>query len=1123
MTPLAPAVSGWHFDLVGWPIWLVIPLGGLAFWGIRRLASREVAQLPERTRKGLMALRGTTALLVIIFLVEPTCTRRKTDVDLPKVTVLLDTSGSMATRDTAMSARLRLDEATTLGLVAPKLRDTTMMSARKDVAGLFTDIPAVANALSDLARTAPDESVEKRRRRAAEAAAEHARTLRKMEPAVAGLSDVARKVGEVALVMEQAGQRLLRGASAPASGVDPLPAPASLMRSLETLQHERREFLRTFRDAQEAADAALVAGAEEGSELLKGLAQLDGMTRFERARRLVKGTIAPVFKGRAKLEYVALTHDLAPVDVTRADDALPMGPTDFEDPLRELARDTADDYLGAVLVVSDGRQTAGSDPVPAVRALGARGAGLGAVMVGNPDEPRDAVVGEIIGSSEVFCGETVRLDVRFRITGFPGRKWDLILSRQGKEIERRPTEGTGQWQQERFEFPSETPGLMQVQARLERSSDPDALEAEAEAKTEGAVGTGGILREYWTGIPGITIAELVGERRFRGKPSGSEVLAKFQAPADWAEDYGSRLRGWVVPPQTGSYTFWLCSDDCSQLWLGTDDAPEGRTLVANVDSWTAPGEWSKFPTQKSKPVSLRGGRAYYIEALHKEGTGGDHVAVGWQMPDSSIERPIPGSRLIPWQASVARKLAEGKGAVAGAVADAEASTDNNQSQIVIAVNEDPLKVLLVDNHPRWESRYLMTLFERDRRIELVRRFRAVRLPRGEREVLPPTQEELDRYDLLVLGDIKSDEISPEDQERVASFVAKRGGFLVLLAGPRGLPGDYSLGGIANVLPVKNAPPAVAAGGNGADAPAPRRTALALARAGHDSPITAVLEDPKLNLKLWPALPPLHWIARGVGPKVGAQVLLESADDRRTPVVATARFGAGRVLYVGTDETWRWRDRLGDRVHQTFWLQALRWGLGARLRGKDARLQVSLDRTLMTPGDVAEVRARGCLADGTPVAEATTLRIERLDDDGAPVDGTARSLEMALVADSAEIWRQAVQGLDEGNWRLTVTSSHPGLAGLEEVRELTVRKDQGSEGVDLAADLASLGRIAEAGGHRMAGFLEAEQLARDIARDLEPRRRPAVVTRSLWDNYLALASVLGLLLAEWFIRKRHGLP
>ncbi|MCX7806372.1 MAG: DUF1080 domain-containing protein, partial [Planctomycetota bacterium] len=47
-----------------------------------------------------------------------------------------------------------------------------------------------------------------------------------------------------------------------------------------------------------------------------------------------------------------------------------------------------------------------------------------------------------------------------------------------------------------------------------------------------------------------------------------------------------------------------------------------------------------------KPVRLEGGKAYYIEALHKEGGGDDHPAVGWRLPDGKDERPIPLSRLM---------------------------------------------------------------------------------------------------------------------------------------------------------------------------------------------------------------------------------------------------------------------------------------------------------------------------------------------------------------------------------------------------------------------------------------------------------------------------------------------
>ena len=57
-------------------------------------------------------------------------------------------------------------------------------------------------------------------------------------------------------------------------------------------------------------------------------------------------------------------------------------------------------------------------------------------------------------------------------------------------------------------------------------------------------------------------------------------------PVDWAEQYGARISGYLHPPGTGSYTFWISSDDGSQLWLSTDDDPANLSLVAYEDSWS---------------------------------------------------------------------------------------------------------------------------------------------------------------------------------------------------------------------------------------------------------------------------------------------------------------------------------------------------------------------------------------------------------------------------------------------------------------------------------------------------------------------------------------------------------
>jgi hypothetical protein len=85
----------------------------------------------------------------------------------------------------------------------------------------------------------------------------------------------------------------------------------------------------------------------------------------------------------------------------------------------------------------------------------------------------------------------------------------------------------------------------------------------------------------------------------------------------------------VVHGQDGratDYTFWVSGDDETQLYLSTDEDPGSKQMIASVPGWTNSREWTKYPEQKSKPQSLAKGKIYYIEALMKEGTGGDNVA-----------------------------------------------------------------------------------------------------------------------------------------------------------------------------------------------------------------------------------------------------------------------------------------------------------------------------------------------------------------------------------------------------------------------------------------------------------------------------------------------------------------
>lgn len=160
--------------------------------------------------------------------------------------------------------------------------------------------------------------------------------------------------------------------------------------------------------------------------------------------------------------------------------------------------------------------------------------------------------------------------------------------------------------------------------------------------------TGSILRECWNDISGITISTLTDNTNFPSNPTEKTYLTDyFEAPTNWNDNYGTRIRGFVHPPETGNYIFWIAGDDHCELWLSTDDKQANKQVIAWHEGYTASRAWTTYTTQQSGAIHLEAGKRYYIEALHKEGTSNDNLAVGWQLPGSTYERPIPASRLSP--------------------------------------------------------------------------------------------------------------------------------------------------------------------------------------------------------------------------------------------------------------------------------------------------------------------------------------------------------------------------------------------------------------------------------------------------------------------------------------------
>ena len=156
---------------------------------------------------------------------------------------------------------------------------------------------------------------------------------------------------------------------------------------------------------------------------------------------------------------------------------------------------------------------------------------------------------------------------------------------------------------------------------------------------------GSLLLDTWNNLTGTTIADLTRSSRYTGAPDSSEFIDSAATPSNRADNFGARMSGYLIPAVTGSYTFHVAGDDCSQLWLSTSASQFSKQKIAWADSATNVTEWTKYPTQTSAAITLQAGQKYFIEALMKESTGSDHMEISWTTPGSTTMAIIPGSAL----------------------------------------------------------------------------------------------------------------------------------------------------------------------------------------------------------------------------------------------------------------------------------------------------------------------------------------------------------------------------------------------------------------------------------------------------------------------------------------------
>ncbi len=452
----------------------------------------------------------------------------------------------------------------------------------------------------------------------------------------------------------------------------------------------------------------------------------------------------------------------------------------------------------------------------------------------------------------------------------------------------------------------------------------------------------------------------------------------------------------------------------------------------------------------------------------------------------------------------------------------EAVKDNNSVAQRLKVIDSKVKVLMVEESPRWEFRYLQSVLLRDRRLEvkcwLQEGDPAITEGEGSPYVkaFPQTKEELFKYDLVVLGDVDPKSLGDAPMTWLSEFVTKFGGACLFVAGNKSNPAAYRGTVLEKMLPVELVE--TVAKQTGPDRP----TTLELTAQGRTSPMMKLSPKDDENVAIWKRFPKIYWVARVARAKPAAQVLLQDSDATKAtrfgkmPVVAQQQYGLGQVLYVGTDNTWRWRKNADDRFYPILWGQVTqKLGL-SHLLGGSKRTQLTVDKQSYTTGDRVSVYARLYSADFNPVKEATVeggYTTKPIAAEPSVQAGPRQEVTLRAVPEQPGMYRGDFTALAPGVHQFSVKGD------AATVIEFTVAEPAFELG-ETAMNEAVLKQMAEISG---GGFFREETLAKlpDLIA-AKTERVQSVVDSELWSSPVYFALLLLVASVEWYVRKKAQL-
>ncbi|MDD4889237.1 MAG: VWA domain-containing protein [Phycisphaerae bacterium] len=450
----------------------------------------------------------------------------------------------------------------------------------------------------------------------------------------------------------------------------------------------------------------------------------------------------------------------------------------------------------------------------------------------------------------------------------------------------------------------------------------------------------------------------------------------------------------------------------------------------------------------------------------------------------------------------------------------ERETKNNQASATVEVDEKKIRVLMIDSEPRWQFRFLRNAMERDSAVTLklclLRPGVGPISGEGYIAELPADKKKLAEYDVVVLGDVERGKLSDDFLKELSEMVRLRSAALMVMAGRKGCYRQLANSPLGAILPVTLGEVGEVSNRGGA------QYNVELTEVGRGHLLTRLAGSTEENEAVWSRFQPLRWAAPVSGVAPGADALLVHPDRlagaAKLPLLAVQQVGAGKVMFCGIDESWRWRQEVGDKYFYRFWAQALRWMVKKPFGEGDqdaVRARLSLERTESNVGEKVQVEAYVIAPDGYPLQNGRVwLRVEP---EGG--EGKGEQIAMQPTPGGWGIYRASFTPGRAGTYVIRPIVAEYGNAPLNSPVTLTVARADLEKNF-LAQDRSALAAIAQASGGELLTVDQVDRLVDLLSARAESRVQTAEFSPTRhWAFYVAIVLLLSTL---WLVRKRGGL-